>query len=69
MKKNLDLTVARIKLGKSQRLLSWETNISQSILSNIETGFRLPRPEEAAKIARALNTSVRELFPEDSAVD
>ncbi len=61
--KNIDLKIARIKVGKSQHLLSYETGVPQSVLSLFEQGFRQPGREDAKKIAKALNTSVADIFP------
>ena len=60
---NLDLKIARVKVGKSQHLLSFETGVPQSVLSLFEQGLKQPKDEEARKIAKALNTGVADIFP------
>ena len=60
---NIVLKIARIKVGKSQHLLSYETGVPQSVLSLFEQGLKQPKREDAKKIAKALNTSVVDIFP------
>ena len=61
---NMNLKIARIKMGKSQHLLCYETGIHQPVLSLFERGLKQPKREDAKKIAKALNTGVGEIFPE-----
>lgn len=64
MNTNFNLKIARLKKGKSQRLLAWEIGITQSTYSLIEQGFRQPKPDEIKKITKALDSNANELFPE-----
>lgn len=64
MRTNMDLRIARVRAAKSQHVLSYETGIPQSVLSLLERGLREPKPKEAARIAKALNVGVRDIFPE-----
>ena len=46
--------VARVTLGYSQRELAIRTGLSRGMITNIETGTRLPSFESLTKIAMAL---------------
>ena len=61
---NMNLRLARVKQRKSQYVLSFETGIPQSTLSLIEMGFKQPKPEEARKLAKALDEDPKNIFPE-----
>jgi transcriptional regulator with XRE-family HTH domain len=65
--KNLNLKISRIVKNKSQYLLSYETGIPQTTISLLEQGLKQPRPEDARKLARALDSTVDELFPKEEA--
>ena len=52
--------------GVSQIQLSFDTGINQSRLSNIVNGWVLPRPIEKAKLAKALNVNVGDLWMDET---
>ena len=62
--KNLNLKISRIVKNKSQNLLSYETGIPQTTISLLERGLKQPKPEDARKLAKALDEDPKELFPE-----
>lgn len=62
--RNLDFKIARIKQNVTQYDLMYHTRISQGRISLFEKGVRQPTPEEAQKIAKALQVKVGEIFPE-----
>lgn len=55
----------RRRLGKSQDQMARYVGISVSHWRQIELGGRTPSLELAAKIARAANTTIDDLFGED----
>lgn len=55
---------AREYYGLSQRELAKATDISSSMLNYIESGKRTPTVYTAIRIAKALKTTVEELFIE-----
>ncbi len=55
------LRIERIKRGKTQIDLWQETGIPQWRISLIERGIS-PKPDEARKLAEALQVSPREIF-------
>lgn len=59
-------SIRRIRLSKrlSQLELSASANMSQSFIANIETGKKEPSAMTLIRIARVLNVSPREFFPE-----
>lgn len=59
-----NLRKARLLQGKTQRLLEQETGIHQTMLSLFENGFRRPNKEQKRILAKALDTSEKELFEE-----
>lgn len=60
----------RKELGLTQGQLAKAANVGQHTISDIETGKHLPRVDVAIEIARALFTSVENLFfVEDKAND
>lgn len=57
------LKLRRIELGKKQKDLAEELNISQQYLANLENGkSNNPNRELMIKIAKLLNSTVQELF-------
>ena len=48
------LRAARVLRGETQREVAARAEISPSRLSEIETGWRRPRPEELARLVTAL---------------
>lgn len=50
----------------NQRQLAELTHTPQSLISSIERGVLKPWPIVAKRLSEALQTSVQELFPEDS---
>lgn len=61
---NLNLKITRMKQCKTQYDLSYMTRIPQGVVSLIETGVKQPTPEQALKIAGALQVRIDEIFPE-----
>ncbi|BDU86346.1 helix-turn-helix transcriptional regulator [Clostridium perfringens] len=60
------LKLRRIALGKKQKDLAEELNISQQYLANLENGkSNNPNRELMIKIAKLLNSTVQELFFDD----
>ncbi|EHA1007020.1 helix-turn-helix transcriptional regulator [Clostridium perfringens] len=60
------LKLRRIELGKKQKDLAEELNISQQYLANLENGkSNNPNRELMIKIAKLLNSTVQELFFDD----
>jgi transcriptional regulator with XRE-family HTH domain len=54
----------RLRNGWSQKDLARESRTNVDTISGIETGQHEPRPSTLRKLARALNTDVRDLFEE-----
>lgn len=54
----------RINKGFSQLDLSNEANLSQSFLANLESGKKKPSVHTIVRIAKALDISPRDFFPE-----
>ncbi|MCR4290222.1 MAG: helix-turn-helix domain-containing protein [Candidatus Scalindua sp.] len=64
IKENMNLKLARTKAKVSQLELSIKSNmLSQTDLSLIERGLKLPTKEQAERIAKALHVNVNEIFP------
>lgn len=61
---NLNLKIARMKQGKTQYDLSYLTRIPQGQISLFETGIKQPTPEQAQKIADALQVGISDIFSE-----
>lgn len=61
---NLNLKIARIKQRKTQCDLSYLTRIPQGQISLFESGTKQPTPEQAQKIADALQVSIFDIFSE-----
>jgi transcriptional regulator with XRE-family HTH domain len=59
----------RFRRKYSQADLAEKANISIIFLSNIERGVKFPKPEVMARIAKALEVEVFELFKVDLAPD
>lgn len=59
---NLNLKIARMKQGKTQYDLSYFTHIPQGQISLIETGVKQPTPEQAQRIADALQVNISDIF-------
>ena len=59
-------SIRRIRLSKkmSQLELSASANMSQSFIANIETGKKEPSAMTLIRIARALEVSPRDFFPD-----
>ena len=58
----LTLKFAILAAGKSQRQIGAECFIPENRLSDIVRGWREPRPDERARLARALGCSEDRLF-------
>ncbi len=52
--KKTPLKVARFLAGITQKEFAKETGISTSVISEIENGWRIPKPQELKKIRRVL---------------
>ena len=52
-------------MSLSQRELAKLSGVSQTHITNLENGTRVPTITTARKIASALNTTVDDLFPRD----
>ena len=52
----------REEKGLSQEKLSFESGLDRTYISGIERGVRNPSLKNIAKIAKALNTTLHELF-------
>ncbi len=57
-----EIRAARMRRGLTQRQLALAAGIGKSTLSMIEAGQRVPRVDTALLIARALETTVEDLF-------
>lgn len=64
-----NLKKIRNERGVSQLKLAFMTGISPSEISRIENGWRRPYPGWKTRLAMALGTSERELFPEEDSGD
>jgi lambda repressor-like predicted transcriptional regulator len=64
MKMNLPLKIALLRAGMRQIDLARRTGLGESRVSRIVNAYYMPTPEEKRKIARALDHSVEELWPE-----
>lgn len=62
----MELRAAREKSGKTQKQVAMETGISEAQYQNIEYDRNEPRVRTAIRIARALESSVEELFGEET---
>lgn len=51
--------------GCTQKVLSKTTGLTQSMISNIENGQRMPSVESAKKLGKALEFDWSELFEEN----
>lgn len=56
------LATMRERKNMTQTQLSRQARISQGYYSEIESGFRCPSPNVAARIAKALNIDDRDMF-------
>lgn len=65
-KKRHPLATARFLQGLSQYDVARKMGISQSLISMIEMGHRLPTAAEAKKLARIVSGNADDLFPEVS---
>ncbi len=52
--KNTPLKIARITAGLSQKEFAKETGITTSVISEIENGWRIPKPRELERIRKVL---------------
>ncbi len=59
---NMKLRAAREQSGKTQAQVAKETGISEAQYQNIEYDKSEPRIRTAIRIAKALNSTVEELF-------
>ena len=64
IKENMNLKLARTKTKMSQLELSIRTQMSQTDLSLIERGLKLPTKKQAKKLADALQVKTEEIFPD-----
>ncbi len=64
IKENMNLKLARTKTKMSQLELSIKAQMSQTDLSLIERGLKLPTEKQAEKIADVLRVKREEIFPE-----
>jgi putative transcriptional regulator len=53
----------RTEMGLTQEQVSRLTGLSQQAISQIETGATVPRVTTLVSLARALGTSIDQLFP------
>ena len=58
----MNLKVARVIRNLNQYDLAQKTGIFQSVISQIELGYRIPTVEERRKISKALRISQKEIF-------
>lgn len=65
----LKLINYRISKGLTQSQLAKKVDISTRNYQRIEAGEREPKVRTAIKMAKALDTTVEELFPEFSVVE
>jgi DNA-binding XRE family transcriptional regulator len=61
---NIQILVRRKQLNLKQKDLAQVLGISQGALCMIEAGRRLPRVSLANRIAKALDTTTADLWPE-----
>lgn len=59
-----NLKRARVLQGKTQDDLMIETGIDQGLISRFENNYKEPTEDQKKKLARALKTTVKELFLE-----
>jgi transcriptional regulator with XRE-family HTH domain len=59
--------VWRAERNLTQVLLARKTRINQTRISFFENGLAEPSSEERDRLARALKTTIQELFPEAAA--
>lgn len=59
-----NLRMVRDESGLSQRELSEQVHMAQSLISEIERGIRKPWPEVARRLSCVLKVSPSDLFPE-----
>ena len=64
IKENMNLKVARTKAMMSQLELSIKTQMSQTDLSLIERGLKVPTEIQVEKIADVLQVKIEEIFPD-----
>ena len=62
IKENMHLKLARTRSKMSQLELSIKSQITQTDLSLIERGLKLPTKEQAGKVAAALQVKTDEIF-------
>jgi transcriptional regulator with XRE-family HTH domain len=60
-----NIKAARARRGLTQAVLAEKAEISIIFLSSIERGTKYPKPDVLARIAKALNVEVFELFKGD----
>jgi transcriptional regulator with XRE-family HTH domain len=59
------LRVLRAERRMTQLALATKSGINVATVSFFENGHRIPKPNEQARLARALKTPVSEVFPVD----
>ena len=69
MRKNLNLKIAIIKSGRWQYDIAFESQISYSRITSFINGYTRPRRDEAKRLAKVLNCTVEQLFPEGRNVE
>lgn len=62
-----NLRILRLTYGISQKELSERTGLSQSYISQIENGVRIPSYRTMLRIAAALKEDVSKILPENVA--
>ncbi len=60
---NKEMRMARLMLGLTQWQLALMTQISQTYIWAIESGYKKPNEKQKEIIAEALNSTPEELFP------
>ena len=62
----MNLKAARFFKGFNQWDIAVRTGISQSSLSLIERGYKVPSDDEKKKLSRVLGRKVEEIFPDNN---
>ncbi len=60
--KNTKLIESRIKAGLTQVEVAKKANITERAYQNYELGMRIPKADVAVRIARAVKSTVEELY-------
>ena len=64
MAPNEKFKIAKVRAGLTEKALSKVTGISASMISDIETGYRLPYKWQAVLLAQTLNVKPEDIFPQ-----